>query len=78
MIQDESEKVLVDRAIEATSEDTFEKEFMSLKANPTYEGYSDEEIKAIAEENCKSEFKMLHEQRANIKPIAPTKNYHQP
>jgi len=78
MIQNESDKILADRAIDAASKEVFEAEVKFLKGNPAYQGLSEEEIKAIALEHCKSEFEMLQEQRANIKPIDPTKNYHQP
>ena len=77
MIQDDTEKVLVDRAIDATSKEAFDSEVMSLKANPAYQGCSEDEIKKIALANCNSDFEMLQKQRKDIKPIDPTKN-HQP
>ena len=78
MIHDEVDKILNETALDAASKKTFESEVRLLKAIPAYEDLSEEELKEIASERCKTTFENTQKQRAFIKPIDPTKNYQQP
>lgn len=78
MIHNEFDRVLSERALDAASKKAFESEIRLLKENPAYQGLSEDELNKIALEDCKASFEDAQKQRAFIKPIDPTKNYHQP
>ena len=73
MKQNNVDKILVDRAIDAASKESIQSEMNLLRVNPAYQDLSEDELKKIAFENCKASFEEAIKQRAFIKPITNIK-----